>query len=109
MVVIAMVVDVIISGVMIAIAMVVDVIVAGVMMVIAAMVVDIIVAGVMMVMVMVFGVNVTNVMRRMVRRARRRVIAVDVIGASDDFSRRSHRKGGKNESNENFELHISSC
>ena len=38
----------------------------------------------------------------------RRVMIVDVIGStSDDFSRRSHRKGGKNESNENFELHIS--
>lgn len=36
-----------------------------------------------------------------------RLIAVDNIATSDDFSRRSRCNGGKNESrNENFELHI---
>ena len=44
--------------------------------------------------------------RKMVRRrgrmVRRRAKAVDVIATSVDFSRRSGRKGGKDESNENF-------
>ena len=87
------------------IAMVIDVLVAGIMMMMMmVMVVVVIVTGVMTVTVMVVGVNVTNAMRRMVRR--RAVIAVDVIARSDDVDRRSHRKGGKNESNENLELHI---
>ena len=34
------------------------------------------------------------------------MILVDVITASDGFSGRSHRKGGKYEGNENFELHM---
>ena len=86
--------------------------------------VDVNVAGVMtMVMVMAIFVDVivrfftgvirtmnrnrmVRLVRRMVRFVGRRVIAVDVIGTSDDFSRRSRRKGGKNESNEDFELHI---
>ena len=76
--------------------------VAGVVMVmmVVAMVISVNVAGVMIVMMvvaMVFSVNVADV---------RRVITVDAIATSDDFSRRSHRKSGKNESNENFELHI---
>jgi hypothetical protein len=56
------------------------------------------------------GMGRRRVVRRMVRKRTvnrsRRAIAVDFIGTSDDFSRRSRRKGGKNESNENFELHI---
>ena len=103
--------------------MFVDIIVAGViMMVMVATVVDIIVAGIMMMVMVaiVLDIFVTGVIwtmrrrrrmvRRMVRRRmvrRRSVIAVDLIATSDHFSRRSHRKAGKNESNENFELHIS--
>ena len=127
MMVVAIVVDVFVAGVMIMmIAMVVDVFVAGVMIIMMAimlaMVIDVIVrfvTGVMMMaMVMVVGLNVTGVIRTM-RRGRRMVrrmmmgrgmvrstVAVDVIATSDDFSRRSRRKGGKNESNENFELHV---
>ena len=91
------------------------------MMMMVAIVVDVIVTGVMMmvIMAMVVGINVTNVIRtmrrrrrrmvrRMVRRRRRRraITAINIIATSDDFSRCSRRKGGKNESNENFELHI---
>ena len=93
------------------------------MMMMVAMVINVIVTGVMMMVIMMImmifvSVNVTNVIRtmrrrrrmvrRMVRRAvRRRVIAIDFIAStSGDFSRCSRRKGGKNESNENFELHI---
>jgi hypothetical protein len=49
-----------------------------------------------------------RMVRRMVRRrmVRRMVIVIDLIATSDHFSRRSRRKGGKSESNENFELHI---
>ena len=116
------VVDVIATGVMIMVAVfVVGAIVAGVMMMVAVFVLDIIVTGVMMVAVFfvdaivagvmimfavfVVDIIVTGVVRRMVRR-RGRVIAVDFIAASDGFSRCSRRKGGKNESNKNFELHI---
>jgi hypothetical protein len=86
------------------IATVVDVLVAGIMMmmIMMAMVLDVIVTGVVTVTVMVVA------MRRMVRRrtVNRRAIGVDLITRSDVVDRRSHRKGGKNESNENFELHI---
>jgi hypothetical protein len=92
---------------------IVDVLVAGIiMMIMMAMVVDVIVTGVVTVTVMVVGVNVANAMRRMVRRmvrrrtVNRRAIGVDVIARSNDVDRRSYRKGGENESNENFELHI---
>ena len=95
------------------------------MMVMVAIVVSVIVTGVMMMiimvtMAMVVGVNVTSVIRTMrrrrrmvrrmvrrtVRRNRRAITAIDLIATSDDFSRCSHRKGGKNESNKNFELHV---
>ena len=117
MMVIAIVINVFVAGVMIMmIAMVVDVFIAGVMIIMMAimlaMVIDVIVrfvTGVMMMaMVMVVGLNVTGVIRTM-RRGRRMVrstVAVDVIATSDDFSRRSRRKGGKDESNENLELHV---
>ena len=101
--------------------MFVNVNVAGVM--IAIMMVVVVV---MIMMAIVVGVNFTAVIRSMVRRTRRMVrrmvrsrtvgrrrrraiAAVDVIATSVDFSRRSHREGGKDESNENFqvELHIS--
>ena len=96
-----------------------------IMMVMVAMVIDVIVTGVMMMiimvtMAMVVGVNVTSVIRTMrrrrrmvrrmvrrtVRRNRRAITATDLIATSDDFSRCSRRKGGKNESNEKFKLHI---
>ena len=73
----------------------------------------------MVILVMVVGVNVTTVIRtmrkRMVRsmvrtgnRKRERINStIDIIATSDDFrvSRCNCCKGGKNESNENFELH----
>ena len=89
------------------ITMVVDVLVAGIimmMMVVVAMVVDVLVAGIMMMMVVVVAVAV--VVDVIVAGGMRRVIGVDVIARSDDVDRRSHRKGGKNESNKNFKLHI---
>ena len=87
------------------ITMVVDVLVAGIimmMMVVVAMVVDVLVAGIIMMMVVVVAVVVDVI----VAGGMRRVIGVDVIARSDDVDRRSHRKGGKNESNKNFKLHI---
>ena len=48
-------------------------------------------------------VNRTKLTRLGMKSVKRRK---HVIATSDDFSRRSRRKGGKNESNEDFELHI---
>ena len=48
-------------------------------------------------------VNRTKLTRLGMKSVKRRK---RVIATSDDFSRRSRRKGGKNESNEDFELHI---
>ena len=61
------------------------------MMIITPIIIRRIVAGVMMFFIFV-GVMM--------------MIAVDVIATSDGFSGRGHRKGGKYEGNENFELHI---
>jgi hypothetical protein len=116
------VIDVIIAGIMMMMVMVVDIIVTGVIRKTVrrrrrrrrrrAIAFDVIVTGVMRrrtVKRWVIAVDgiVTGVMRRVVRRTVSwRAIAVDVIATSDDFSRRSRRKGGKDEGNENFELHI---
>ena len=69
------------------------------------------VAGVMMILLMFVlfllmfvDINVAGMMMMMVLG--RRVMTVDVIATSDDFSRGCHCKGGEKESNEDFELHI---
>ena len=72
----------------------------------------------MVILVMVVGVNVTTVIRTMGKRMVRSMVrtgkrkrerinsSIDIIATSDDFSRCNRCKGGKSESNENFELHI---